>query len=84
MVTGEYRIATFNLENLDDEDEIQFEERKKVLQPMMERINADLLLLQEVNKLQALDKLIEGTIYQNYHEEHTLTKSGVPMVLETL
>ena len=84
MKTKDFIIATFNLENLDDKDQKQFEERKKVLQPMIERINADLLFLQEVNKLQALDELIEGTVYQKYNEEHTLTKGGFPYATRNL
>ena len=79
-MTKEFRIATFNLENLDDSDQKQFDERKKLLQPMIERINADVLFLQEVNTLQALDKLIEGTVYklQNFHKEYTVSTSGDP------
>ncbi|NIO36820.1 endonuclease [Candidatus Bathyarchaeota archaeon] len=72
----EFRIATFNLENLDDRDRKGFEKRKKVLRPMMERINADLLLLQEVNTLTALENLIKGLKkYENYDEKHT-TRNG--------
>jgi len=76
----QFRIATFNLENLDDKDPEQFDERKKVLQPMIERINADILFLQEVNKPQALDKLIEGTIYktENFSQSITVSSSGNP------
>lgn len=72
----EFRIATFNLENLDDEDSEQFDRRKKVLKPMLERITADLLFLQEVNTLQALDELIEGTAYQDHHILNTVSTSG--------
>ena len=84
MITEEFRIATFNLENLDDEDPIQFEVRKKVLQPMIERIDADLLFLQEVNKPKALDKLIEGTVYQKYQQHYSLTTNDVPYAKRNL
>lgn len=79
-MTKEFRIATFNLENLDDKDQKLFKERKKALQPILQRVNADLLFLQEVNTLQALDKLLEGTKYkkENYYKEYTTTKEGDP------
>lgn len=63
------RIATFNLENLDLKT---IDARLKPLQNALIRLNADVLLLQEVNsdtegtKLSALDKLINSTIYQSY------------------
>ena len=84
MMTKEFRIATFNLENLDDKDREQFEERKKVLQPMIERINADLLFLQEVNTLKALNELIKDTVYQSYHRKHTTSTRRVPYATRNL
>jgi endonuclease/exonuclease/phosphatase family metal-dependent hydrolase len=80
MIMKEFKIATFNLRNLDDKDQKKFDERMKVLQPMIERVDADLFFLQEVNTLSALDSLINGTIYQqeNYHSEHTTKKNGKP------
>lgn len=82
----QFKIATFNLENLDDKDQTQFDERKKVLQPMIERINADILFLQEVHSPQALDKLIEGTIYktENFHKSITVSSSGNPYTKRNL
>lgn len=71
------RIATFNLESLDDDDGAPpFEERAAVLRTHLERLAADVLCLQEVNaqrptkgaprRLRALTRLLEGTRYQGY------------------
>lgn len=78
------RIATFNLESLDDTGEPPFEERVAVLRPQLERLNADILCLQEVNAqreakgdprtLRALDRLLEGTTYAGFHR--TAGESG--------
>jgi endonuclease/exonuclease/phosphatase family metal-dependent hydrolase len=45
------RIATFNIENLDDEpgDDPTLAERIAVLRPALERLRADVLCLQEVH-----------------------------------
>lgn len=79
------RIATFNVENLDDEfDEVPLEARLPILRPTLERLDADLVLLQEVNaqrgddgerRLAALDQLIEGTRYEDYHRAVSTTES---------
>jgi endonuclease/exonuclease/phosphatase family metal-dependent hydrolase len=72
-------IATFNLENLDDKEDPEnpnlWEKRLDVLKPMIWRINADLLFLQEVNSLTALDALCEGLPYE-YHRAHTTKKDS--------
>lgn len=81
------RLATFNLENLDikpgEPDGV--EQRIATLRPQIERTNADILCLQEVNAqetegtgrcLMALDALLEGTQYQNFHRVHTKSISG--------
>lgn len=71
------RIATFNLENLDDEpgEEAPFAERVAVLRPQLLRLDADILCFQEIHgqaiakhqrTLRALQKLIEGTPYEGY------------------
>jgi len=78
------RIATFNIENLDDEPpterEPSFEERLAILRPQMERLRADVLCLQEVHGqneesgprlLRDLQTLIRGTRYQNYQIRST-------------
>jgi len=79
------RIATFNLENLDDEhdEEPALEDRIPILRPQLQRLRADVLCLQEVHgqetgeeprELLALEKLLEGTRYEHQHEiVHTHT-----------
>lgn len=73
------RIATFNMENLgsrlDRPDDFQY--RMSILRPQMERLEADILCLQEVNatreqagaarRLVALDRLLEGTDYDAFY-----------------
>ncbi len=73
------RIATFNLESLDDRPGLEppLAARVAVLRPQLERLRADVLCLREVNgqhsgrhaprRLAALDALIEGTRYGGYH-----------------
>lgn len=73
------RLATFNLESLDDsaKSHVDFAARLSVLRPALNRLEADVLCLQEVNaqhvagvperQLIALDRLLEGTRYQHYH-----------------
>jgi exonuclease III len=68
------RIATFNLENLDDKpgEEPALDKRIALMRPQLLRLNADILCLQEVNgqeqpgqprRLLALDRLLAGTGY---------------------
>lgn len=83
MVRTRLRLATFNLENLDDgrRDGVPLEARLPVLRPQLERLDADLLCLQEVHGqkpagascrgLLALDRLVEGTAYQHFHRTST-------------
>jgi endonuclease/exonuclease/phosphatase family metal-dependent hydrolase len=66
------RIATYNVENLD----LPVDARVGVLRPALERMQADILCLQEVNgqhiagqqerTLAALDALVAGTPYASY------------------
>jgi endonuclease/exonuclease/phosphatase family metal-dependent hydrolase len=86
------RLATFNLESLDLESDaggkaqIAFATRAVVLRPALERLDADILCLQEVNgqhvagerdrRLVALDRLLEGTRYQAYERAVTLSPGG--------
>ncbi len=80
------RIATFNLENLDDDNgNPTLADRIAVMRPALERINADILCLQEVHSqedqsgrtLSALDALLENTQYASgYHRATTLTQGG--------
>lgn len=72
------RIATFNLENFDDKPgkTPTLQDRIAVMKPQISRLNADILCLQEVNgqeidgeprQLLALDQLLAGTQYEDYH-----------------
>ncbi|KPL02680.1 MAG: endonuclease [candidate division Zixibacteria bacterium SM23_73_2] len=79
------RIATFNLENLDDKADKNnppLNERIAVMKPQLIRTRADVLCLQEVHgqeepnkprQLSALKKLLVGTPYQTYHLATTKT-----------
>ena len=82
------RIATFNLENLDDKPGLKpsLDERIALMQPQLLRLNADILCLQEVNGqereghprlLSALEKLLANTSYAEYHHVSTLTKDSL-------
>lgn len=82
------RIATFNLENLDDEPGTSptLAERIRVLKPQLLRLDADVLCLQEVNaqkpdpkgprRLDALDRLLDGTPYESYGRAVTKRRDG--------
>lgn len=81
------RIATFNLENLDDKPRQQptLDERIAVMRPQLLRLQADILCLQEVNgqeepgrprRLLALERLLAETPYAAYHRVSTLTADG--------
>lgn len=87
MSPSEIRIASYNLESLDEPPKggVRMQSRIDVLRPQLNRLRADVLCLQEVNgqdeadgtrSLRALDQVIEGTIYENYHRVHTLSPSG--------
>ena len=73
-----FRIGTFNFDNLDDKDPVEFNRRKPVLKSMLERMNADLLLLQEIHSINALSELIRDTRYEdeNFNIEYTRTKTS--------
>lgn len=80
------RIATFNLENLDNGASTQpsLAERIQIMRPQLERVAADILCLQEINSqdldgartLDALNKLLQGTPYLGFSRQTTLTTSG--------
>lgn len=83
-MTRSLRIATFNLENLDDKPGLRpsLFDRLGVLKSQLTRLRADVLCLQEVNgqefpneprQLDALRQLLEDTIYEDYHFTHTIT-----------
>ncbi|MEF3007219.1 hypothetical protein V3474_29195, partial [Pseudomonas aeruginosa] len=76
-------LATFNLESLDlpPKAKVPLEVRAQILRPALERLDADILCLQEVNGqhvrgrqervLAALDRLLEGTRYAQYARAET-------------
>lgn len=82
------RIATFNLENLDDRPQGggDFADRLAVLRPQFQRLRADVLCLQEVNAHSAtkrgprlpagLDRLLEGSEYERFHRVVSLSRGG--------
>jgi len=84
-------LATFNLENLDDRPapEASLESRVAALRPQVERLDADVLCLQEVNgqprggpaprRFAALDVLLEGTPLAGFHRAVTESPSGGAM-----
>ena len=82
------RLATFNLESLDlpPKAKVPIEVRAEVLRPTLERLEADILCLQEVNaqhvagedrrRLAALDRLLAGTRYADYERATTTAGKG--------
>jgi endonuclease/exonuclease/phosphatase family metal-dependent hydrolase len=90
------RIATFNLETLDDRPDANpsFAERVAVLRPLLERIDADVLCLQEVNaqevakreprRFAALEALLETTPYAAYHRAGSSSPGGGPADVHNL
>lgn len=81
-MSNRLRIATFNVENLDDTpgEEPSLDERIAVMRPQLERLNADVLCLQEVHgqkadgqhRLLALEALLENTRYVGYQKVFTV------------
>jgi len=82
------RIATFNVENLDDRpgQNPSLAARVAIMQPQLQRLRADILCLQEVHSqgpsgartLAALDALLAGTPYAGFHRATTETTDGQP------
>jgi len=87
-MTTTLRIATFNLENLRDDADADppLDRRLGVLRPQLERLQADVLCLQEVDgqrppgggprELRALDRLLAGTRYASFHRATSLSAAG--------
>ncbi len=94
------RIATFNIENLDDKPGTNppLDVRAPVLRATLNRLDADILCLQEVHgqelpdhtsshpsrNLAALDFVLEGTKYSEFHRANTLTSDNVPYDVRNL
>jgi endonuclease/exonuclease/phosphatase family metal-dependent hydrolase len=90
------RIATFNLESLDDRPDAEppLAERVRVLRPLLRRLDADVLCLQEVNaqetakrrprQFAALDVLLQGTPYATYHRAASTGPGGGPVDVHNL
>jgi len=86
--TAPFRIASFNMESLDGPPRARtsLDQRIQILRPQLVRLRADILCLQEVNgqmnadgtdrSLSALDAVLEGTEYQNYHRAVTKSPTG--------
>jgi predicted extracellular nuclease len=80
------RIATFNLENLDDNPSTlpPLAERVKIMRPQLDRVAADIICLQEIHSqgtagsrtLVALNQLINDTAYEGFNQQATLATSG--------
>ncbi|WP_346344034.1 endonuclease/exonuclease/phosphatase family protein [Magnetospirillum sulfuroxidans] len=84
-----WRLATFNLESLDDRlpGADDFADRVAVLRPQLQRLRADILCLQEINahttegkhgprSPTGLDRLLDGTPYAGYHRVVSLNRGG--------
>ncbi|MHC4875579.1 MAG: endonuclease/exonuclease/phosphatase family protein [Planctomycetota bacterium] len=89
------RVATFNVENLDDtvsERNPSLDARAPYLRAALQRLDADILCLQEVHgqeltdhtsnspsrNLESLDFILQGTKYESFQRSHTVTTDGVP------
>ena len=77
MSDKEFVIATFNLENLDDKDKL-WPKHRDALKPMLGRLEADLLFLQEVNTVEALNEILKDSCYEGYEQAITKTEEGHP------
>lgn len=89
MTVPAFRLATFNLESLGARaGHAPLEDRVAVLRPQLERLEADILCVQEVDgqknaddphgprTLAALDALLDGTPYAAFHRAVTLNTAG--------
>lgn len=86
-MTIAFRIATFNLEDLDDGGDTDLDARIAVLRPQLMRLEADILCLQEVNgrpaaghgprAMRALDRLLAATPYAGFSRCFTKGRDGV-------
>ena len=82
------RIATFNLESLDDKPGLHptLTERAEAIRPKLLHLGADVLCLQEIHgqwsqaagerRLLALDELLAGTPYADFQRVSTSSRAG--------
>jgi predicted extracellular nuclease len=80
------RVATFNLENLDDGPNVEpaLSDRIRIMRPQLERVRADILCLQEVHSqglngaqtFAALDELLSSSVYASFNRETIQTTGG--------
>jgi endonuclease/exonuclease/phosphatase family metal-dependent hydrolase len=88
-VPSTLRLATFNLENLDDTPPSNtvpsLDDRIALMRPQLLRLNADVLCLQEVNSqelpnqppaLTALDRLLDQTPYSTFNRVTSVGANG--------
>jgi exonuclease III len=93
---AQLRIATFNLENLDEtatEGSPDLPARIPVLRQALARLRADVLCLQEIHgqerpgqprQLLALDEVLAGTAYQGYSRfSHSPSRTPSPTTCAT-
>lgn len=90
------RIATFNLESLDSgrKARVPVQDRLTMLRPAIQRSNADVMCLQEVNaqkvpehnqrELIALEELLHGTLAAAFHRAVTAGVGGGPVDVHNL
>lgn len=89
MTVPPFRLATFNLESLGESvGHASLSARLSILRPQLERLQADILCLQEVDgqkavgdphgprTLAALDALMADTPYADFHRVSTLNEAG--------
>ena len=86
------KIASFNVENLDvaeDDRNPSLDKRIPTLRGILNRLDADILCLQEVHgqepadpaierDLSALEEVLKETKYDGYNKEYTKTRKGFP------
>ena len=90
-----FRVGTFNVENLDsksDDKSPPINDRAPVLRTVLNRMNVDILCLQEVHAQKlpnhtknkpkrcfaALKSVLEGTKYEKFQRTNALTQKNVP------
>ena len=80
------RIATFNLENLDDcaNQRPPLPTRIALMRPQLLRASADVFCFQEVNSLGALNQLLADTPFATYKRPFTTGAGGQPLPVRNL